>query len=231
MEITHHFKGQFITPPEAIKEKFTQIKAFIFDWDGVFNDGFKDADGNSHFSEVDSMGTNLLRLNYYMRHHALPPVAVISGERNKAALNFAQREHIDAIYCGIKYKAEALEHLQHRWGILPHEVAFFFDDVLDFSIAQVCGLRFMIGRSANPLLIDFAIRKDLVDYVTANDGGHGAVREVSEMLLQMSGLHDETLTHRMMFTTLYQEYFGKRNSGDTTLFLSRDGQFYPTKEL
>lgn len=231
MELTNAFKGTFITAPGVIQEKFAQIKAFVFDWDGVFNDGFKDADGNSHFSEVDSMGTNLLRLNYYLRHHALPPVAVISGERNKAALSFAQREHIDAIYCGIKYKAEALEHLQHRWGILPHEVAFFFDDVLDFSIAKVCGLRFMIGRSANPLLIDFAIRNELVDYVTANDGGHGAIREASEMLMQLSGLYDETLTHRMMFTGLYQEYFGKRNAGDTTLFLSRDGVISPAESL
>lgn len=231
MDYSDHFKGRFISPYETIQEKFAGIKAFIFDWDGVFNDGFKDADGNSHFSEVDSMGTNLLRLNYYLRHTALPYVAIISGERNKAAFSFAQRERVEAIYCGIKYKAEALEHLQNRWGIEPHEVAFFFDDVLDFSISQVCGLRFMIGRSANPLMIDFAIRKGLVDYVTYNDGGHGAIREVSEMLIAMSGLYDETLTHRMLFTSLYQEYFGKRNAGDTTLFLSREGQFIPTKEL
>lgn len=225
------FKGQFISSQEAIKEKLSQIKAFVFDWDGVFNNGFKDAEGNSHFSEVDSMGTNLLRLNYYLKDNTLPHVAIISGERNKAALNFARREHIEAIYCGIKYKAEALEHLQHRWNILPHQVAFFFDDVLDFSIAKVCGLRFMIGRSCNPLMIDFAIRNELVDYVTANDGGNGAIREVSEMLCQMSGNYDDTLMHRMLFTGLYQEYFGKRNSGDTTLFTSRDGQFFPTTEL
>lgn len=231
MDSRINFKGQFVSSFENIKEKFTQIKAFVFDWDGVFNDGFKNAEGHSHFSEVDSMGTNLLRLNYYLRHKTLPHVAIISGEKNKAALNFAKREHVEAIYCGIKFKAEALEHLQHRWGILPHEVAFFFDDVLDFSIAKVCGLRFMIGRSCNPLLIDFAIRNELVDYVTGNDGGHGAIREVSELLCQMSGIYDDTLTQRMMFTGVYQEYFGKRNSGDTTLFLSQDGQFYPAKDV
>ena len=32
------------------------IRALVFDWDGVFNDGWKDAQGGSPFSEVDSMG-------------------------------------------------------------------------------------------------------------------------------------------------------------------------------
>jgi len=36
------FKGVFITDVAIIQQKLQQVKAFIFDWDGVLNDGRKD---------------------------------------------------------------------------------------------------------------------------------------------------------------------------------------------
>jgi len=33
--------GEFITPVSELAEKLSSVKAFIFDWDGVFNDGTK----------------------------------------------------------------------------------------------------------------------------------------------------------------------------------------------
>ena len=59
------FKGVFITDVAIIQQKLQQVKAFIFDWDGVFNDGRKDIQGNSGFSEIDSMGINMMRFSYY----------------------------------------------------------------------------------------------------------------------------------------------------------------------
>jgi len=37
--------GRFISEPELISAKLKTIKAFIFDWDGVFNNGQKSAEG------------------------------------------------------------------------------------------------------------------------------------------------------------------------------------------
>ena len=36
--------GTFITPADHLKEKLSKIKAYIFDWDGVFNNGSKVGD-------------------------------------------------------------------------------------------------------------------------------------------------------------------------------------------
>lgn len=55
------FIGQFVTSEADIAKRLSKAKAFIFDWDGVFNNGFKQGQAGSGFSEVDSMGTNLLR--------------------------------------------------------------------------------------------------------------------------------------------------------------------------
>ena len=53
--------GEFVSPPSVFIDKLKKIKAVLFDWDGVFNDGFKRGVDGSIFSEVDAMGTNLLR--------------------------------------------------------------------------------------------------------------------------------------------------------------------------
>ena len=87
--------GKFVTPINDIKNKLSQIKAYIFDWDGVFNNGEKSANGSSKFSEVDSMGTNLLRYSHFMKTKQLPLTAIISGEKNETAFYFCQRECFD----------------------------------------------------------------------------------------------------------------------------------------
>jgi 3-deoxy-D-manno-octulosonate 8-phosphate phosphatase (KDO 8-P phosphatase) len=61
--------GTFLTPPSRIKSSLANIKAFVLDWDGVFNDGRKTSETDSTFSEIDSMGINLLRFDYWLRNN------------------------------------------------------------------------------------------------------------------------------------------------------------------
>lgn len=216
--IASHFKGSFITPWQEIQQKLQGIKAFVFDWDGVFNNGMKDEKGSSPFSEVDSMGTNLLRFNHYLLHGHNPVFAVISGERNKAAASLARREHFHALYSGIRFKVDALKHLCEKNNIQPSEVAFVFDDVLDFSVAAQCGLRIMIPRACNPLMVEFAVQRNMVDYLTACEGGNGAVREAVELLTGLGGKYTDVLTQRMNFTETYQAYLAERNEIPTAFY-------------
>jgi len=81
--------GQFLTPVTDLANRIQQVKAFVFDWDGVFNNGSKLGAQGSSFSEIDSMGTNLMRYAYFLQHNQqLPVMALISGERNEPALFF-----------------------------------------------------------------------------------------------------------------------------------------------
>ena len=229
--ITEYFKGTFITKPEAILQKLQTIKAFVFDWDGVFNGGQKDAEGNSPFNEVDAMGTNLLRFNHYLRNNEPPITAIITGERNKAALKFATREHLAGVYCGIKFKADALKDLCQKHHLQTNEVCFMFDDILDFSAAEICGLRIMVNRSVNPLMVKYAVENNLVDYLTQNDGNHYAIREAVEMLTGLSGRYDETMRERANFTETYQQYLARRNEQYTQLYTVENKQIIPIDTL
>lgn len=218
------FKGQLLVEPAELALKLRSVKAFVFDWDGVFNGGWKDLEGSSAFNEIDAMGTNLLRFNHYLRNNKQAVTAIITGENNKAAIAFAKREHFNAVYCGIKYKALALDHLCEAHGIADNEVAFFFDDVLDFSIAARAGLRIMVGRDCNPLMIDWAKAQDYIDYLTAGDGTHNALREAIELLTGISGTYEDTISERAQFTETYQQYLKGRNEADTSLYTAKDAK-------
>lgn len=224
VQLADHFKGRFINAPEDIIEKLQVIKAFVFDWDGVFNAGQKDEQSGSPFNEVDSMGTNLLRFNHYLRTDTAPVTAIISGENNGAALKLARREHFHAVYCSFRHKPDAMAHLCEAHDIRPAEIAFFFDDVLDFSLAKDCGLRMMIGRACNPLMIDYAVRNNYVDYITACDGQNSGVRECAELLTGLSGRYDETMKDRIEWTERYRHYLEARNKPETLLFVNKDSK-------
>jgi 3-deoxy-D-manno-octulosonate 8-phosphate phosphatase (KDO 8-P phosphatase) len=216
------FKGRFIKDPDTIRQKLEGIKAYMFDWDGVFNNGHKTETGSSSFSEVDSMGTNLLRFSHYLKAGQTPNVAIVTGEQNKAAAYFAEREHFDTVYWGIRNKALALQHFCKEKSIKPEEVVYVFDDVLDFAAAPMCGLRIMIERRSNPLLMAYAEKHNMVDYFTHSDGSENAVREASELVMGLIGQYDAALEHRVSFSNTYLTYIEKRNYSVTKYYSAND---------
>jgi 3-deoxy-D-manno-octulosonate 8-phosphate phosphatase (KDO 8-P phosphatase) len=220
--------GKFVTGASDIQTRLSKAKAFIFDWDGVFNNGFKLGQQGSGFSEVDSMGTNLLRFSYFLKTKHLPVTAIISGEKNESAQFFATRECFDLSFYKVAHKIDALNHICDHKGIKPEDVVYFFDDVLDLSIANVCGLRIMIGKQATTLFTDYCIKNNLVDYISANDGGHHGIRESCEMLMSINGNFDEVLKLRTDSADIYKEYINFRNHIQTTVFTKdKSGRIIP----
>jgi 3-deoxy-D-manno-octulosonate 8-phosphate phosphatase (KDO 8-P phosphatase) len=183
-----------------IREKLTDIHAFLFDWDGVFNNGEKFGDQGSPFSEADSMGTNLLRLGYWLNHdRKLPVTGVITGAVNQGVNYFAKRECLDVCIRGFTDKQIAWKYFLDNFDIKPQQVAFVFDDVIDLPIAKECGLRFCVNRKASPAFKKYVIDNHLCEYVTASAGGEGAVREVCEFMLSIQGVYDDVVETRMKY--------------------------------
>ena len=216
------FKGEFLTNPKSFRKKIKAIKAYIFDWDGVFNDGHKTETGSSSFSEIDSMGLNMLRFGHYLKNGDVPFTAIISGEQNKTAELFVKRESINAIYSGIKNKYHALDHFCRSKDINASEVAFIFDDVLDLSIAQHCGLRIMVPRQCNPLFLRFVKKKGLADYFTYSKGSENAVREAAELIMALHGEYDNVIQNRIDYSQTYQDYLEKRNASEPQFYKKED---------
>ncbi|MBX2978906.1 MAG: hypothetical protein KF905_06390 [Flavobacteriales bacterium] len=201
---------RFLRPPDALQRNLGTVRALIFDWDGVFNNGWKDTAGGSPFSEVDSMGVNLLRFALWQRERRMLPCAIITGQHNPDAERFAQRERFDGIYMGFANKPEAFNAFTSKHGLDPRQVAFFFDDVLDVPVARQCGFRVLMKRRSSPFLEDHIVARGDADILTAHSGGEHGLREACELMMGLCGRPSETLEHRIGFTDLYQQYLADR---------------------
>jgi len=210
--------GQFVTSIETLVEKLARVKAFVFDWDGVFNDGSKNEHGSSTFSETDAMGTNLLRLSCWMARGKMPYCAVLSGEENRMSFRYGVREHFHHVYYQVKDKTIALKHFEEAFGLQHEDILFVFDDVLDLSLARICGVRMLISRKANPMFRNYVVDNHLADYATAHDGSQFGVREVCELFMALTGNYNEALENRITFSPDYSTYFKARQEIPTAFY-------------
>ncbi len=210
--------GQFITPAAEIQEKLKKVKAFIFDWDGVFNDGMKVGETGSPFSDVDAMGTNMLRFSYYLQHqYTLPYTFIITGSHNQSALKLAQRERFHMAFYSAKFKKQALDMICEKYQLHYENFAFVYDDILDLELTKLCGVSFQIKRAANPLFNQFTLGNKYCDYATAHAGHEHGLREVCELIIGLSGDYNTTIEKRVAFKGEYEDYLATRQKIDTEI--------------
>lgn len=212
--------GIFCTESDQLVEKWSKIKAIVLDWDGVFNSGSKKSNQESGFSEIDSMGLNLLRYALFRKNGTLPIAAILTGMDNESAKKFANREHFDFCFFGFKNKEIPFQHYCIENKLREDEVLFWFDDVLDFPIAQKSGLSINIPHPGSFLLSQYIISNCLADYITSNIGGQGAIRESCEMLLGVNEIYGEVIESRAAFDSDYSNYYFSRQKVETQFFAS-----------
>lgn len=216
--------GTLLCEATELEKRLRNIKAYIYDWDGVFNNGQKFSAGGSPFSEVDSMGTNLLRFSHYLRTGTMPISAVISGEKNESAIFFSEREGFHYSFFKTPHKIEALQLICERQKLRSEEIAYVFDDVLDLSIAEACGLRVLVRHRAKPMFEDYCTKHKLADYITANDGGNHAVRESCELMMALQGNYEACIRHRSSYSETYAAYLNLRRVIKPEVLSIKDGK-------
>ena len=209
--------GTFLIDVAALSKRLEAVRALVFDWDGVFNEGAKRQGTDSGFSEADSMGINMFRYGLWRRDGALPITAIITGQDNDTAESFAKREHFHAVYPAVENKGATIDQFRATYGLERDQVACVFDDINDLGMAAECGARFLVRRSSSPLLQEFAIRNEYCDYVTAAEANRYAVREVAELALGLMGVFDAVVRSRSIHDDDYKQYFSARQAVETQL--------------
>lgn len=204
---------EVLLPRAELKEKLGKIRAVLFDWDGVFNDGWKDLDGGSPFSEVGSMGVNMLRFGLWSQNgEQLPYAAIITGQHNAHAERFAQREKLHGLYMGFIDKRKAFDAFLEKHGLKEGEVAFFFDDAIDLAVADRCGVRVLMRGQASEFFVKHTVGRGAADLVTALSGGQNGLREATDALLTIMDRYADVIDQRAAYSEVYQRYLRMRNS-------------------
>jgi 3-deoxy-D-manno-octulosonate 8-phosphate phosphatase (KDO 8-P phosphatase) len=84
------------------------------------------------------------------------------------------------VYQGVEKKWDAMQDLLGKLQLAPGQAAFMGDDVVDLPAMTRVGLAITVPQ-ASPAV------KDRAHYTTKHGGGHGAVREVCELIMSAQG--------------------------------------------
>jgi 3-deoxy-D-manno-octulosonate 8-phosphate phosphatase (KDO 8-P phosphatase) len=158
-------------------DPFRGIRAVAMDVDGVLTDGgFWWSPGGEElkrFCFADVTGISRARAAGLI-------IALVSGESSPDGMalvqRFADKVKIADVYKGCHDKSGALQDLVGRHGLRLSEVCYIGDDVIDIPAMEIAGLA-VAPPNAQPAVLAKA------GYVTRSGGGHGAVREVLENIL------------------------------------------------
>lgn len=157
-----------------------KILAIALDVDGVLTDGtfIWGADGEEFksFSFRDVMGISIARKSGII-------FALISGEASPLVDRFAQKMGISDVHKGCKDKESALREFSNKHGFALGEVCFVGDDVNDLSALSIAGFAAAPGDAHCKVINE-------VDYVAQASGGHGAVREIIDYLMEKGYFKD-----------------------------------------
>ena len=111
-------------------------------------------------------------------------VGIITSRSSQVVERRARELSMDEVVQGARSKPDALEGLLLKHGIDASQAAYIGDDVQDVAIMSRVGIPIAV-QNAMP------VAKESSVYVTDASGGHGAVREAVEWLLDLRGEKDK----------------------------------------
>ncbi|OBX37269.1 3-deoxy-D-manno-octulosonate 8-phosphate phosphatase KdsC [Halomonas elongata] len=171
------------SPAPHLIDRLRQVRLLALDVDGVLSDGrlyFQtDGDEIKAFHTLDGHGIKLVQA-------AGIEVALITGRDSPMVSRRASALGITHLHQGISHKLPVLRQLCERLGIELDQVAYCGDDMPDLAAIHQSGVGISVPGAPSYI-------RQHADWVTERPGGHGAVREICDALLQAQGQWDAIL--------------------------------------
>lgn len=156
------------------------LRILLLDVDGVLTDGSIILIGGDleakRFDVQDGMGITMVRSVGLM-------VGIVTSRTSEAVQRRCKELGIEELFQDVKWKPQILDTLAEKYHIKPEQAAFIGDDVQDIPIMRQVGIPIAV-QNARPEVKESSV------HVTQAQGGHGAVREAAEWLLELRGDRD-----------------------------------------
>lgn len=169
----------------SYKQKLKDIKAFVFDVDGVFTDG------SIYLHPDGSMCRTMNVLDGYAVVKAISKgyrVGIITGGDDPMVKHRLQYLGILDYYPKSKNKMVDFEDFKAKYNLKNTEILSMGDDIPDRMMLSVSH----IGTCPENAVPEI---KAVADYISPTKGGFGAVRDVIEQVMKVQGtwgIEDET---------------------------------------
>ena len=164
-----------VTPENKLRRRMPEeIKLIICDFDGVITDNrvWTDQDGKETVvaSRSDSMRIKQLR-------EMGVEVMILSSEPNPVVQARAEKMGVEAIHgVGMQDKGRAMREVLKQKNVKAENVVYIGNDLNDLPCFEIAGWSVAVA-DAYPEVIRAA------DFVLSKAGGHGAVRELCDLIL------------------------------------------------
>lgn len=172
---------------KPVLAKAQAIRLVLLDVDGVLTDGTllysEDGGETKCFNTQDGFGLRLLQ-------EAGIDVGVITARQSDIVARRAKELKMRYIYQGAPNKLVAYKEITSQSGLRPIEICYMGDDWLDLVLLNRVGLAVAPANGVAEV-------REKAHYTTSAAGGHGAVRELCDLLLRAQGKHDELLQKYM----------------------------------
>ena len=167
----------------TIEQRAARVKLLLLDCDGVLTDGritlLDNGDEYKSFHTRDGHGLVLL-------HRAGLRSGIISGRTSSAVNRRANDLGISFVRQGTWNKIQDFTEIMAEAQVTPDEAAFVGDDVTDIPLMRRVGFAIAVADAVPEV-------RDAAHYVTQLPGGFGAVREVTDLILQANGSWTELM--------------------------------------
>ena len=161
----------------SLAARIKPLRLIAFDVDGVLTDGglYLSDSGEEvkRFNSLDGHGLKMLKASGV-------ELAIITGRVSRCVELRAGNLGITRLYQGVEDKLAVMQSLLAELKLAPEAAAFMGDDVVDLPVLRRVGLALSVPDAPQ-------IVRDHAHYVSQRDAGHGAVREVCELILGAQG--------------------------------------------
>lgn len=157
--------------------RFGQVGLLVLDADGIMTSGEllygPQGEALKAFHARDGLGLVMARTGGVQR-------AVLTGRNSAIVERRATELRFEAIRLGRFDKQAALQEILEQTGCAAEHALYMGDDLIDVPALRMAGLAVTVPGAPAEVQAE-------ADYVTEAEGGAGAIREITDLLLKASG--------------------------------------------
>ena len=170
-------------PGAGVEARAKRVKLILFDVDGVLTDGslllHNDGSESKRYDIKDGTGIVLAQ-------RAGIRVGFLSARMSPATQQRATQLGVTLVHQGIASKLETYEQIADELLLADEDIAYMGDDIVDLAVLSRVGLAAAPADAVDEV-------KARAHWVSDRSGGHGAARQLVEVILRAQNLWEPLL--------------------------------------
>ncbi len=158
------------------KEALKNVKAFLFDVDGVFSvQLYLTQDGN--FIRTMNVKDGFSVKYAFEKGYK---IGIITGGKEESIAKRFKNLGLTDIYLNSMDKADDLDDFKYKYDLKPEEILYMGDDLPDYEAMTKAGVATCPADAVEEI-------QGIAYYISDKKGGEGCVRDVIEQVLRVRG--------------------------------------------